>query len=185
LREKSNGSRTTRKSHPTPQGMSSEDQLRPYHAKSGSETADTLAEVLEHAAAKEVAAHKRDAPKRQPKWMLPLGINLGVFAIYLLIAPPQWVVMDPIEGPPPAEQLRSYQVAIFLQAGSVEMYRRENGRLPDRTEDIPKTSPGVEYIRVSADVYQLFADVNGEPLVYTSTEDLNEFLGDALSRLGG
>ena len=71
--------------------MSGEEEVRPYHARSGSETADTLAEVLEHAAARDEAAKAREAPKRQPKWMLPLGINLALFAVYLLIAPPACV----------------------------------------------------------------------------------------------
>jgi len=165
--------------------MSSEDKLRPYHAKSGAETADTLAEVLEHAAAKEVAAHKKDGPKKQPKWMLPLGINLGVFAIYLLIAPPSWVVMDPIEGPPPAEQMRSLRAAMFIQVGAIETYRIANGSLPATAEAANKTTPGVEYVLQSADVYQLVAQVGTETLTYTSTEDPNVWVGDALSRIGG
>jgi hypothetical protein len=38
--------------------------------------------------------------KAQPKWALPLGINRGVFAVYLLIAPPTWVVMKPLVAAP-------------------------------------------------------------------------------------
>lgn len=163
--------------------MSSEDKLRPYHAKSGAETADTLAEVLEHAAAKEVAAHKRDGPKRQAKWMLPLGINLGVFAIYLLIAPPDWVDVNRIEGPPPAEQVRSLKGAMFFQAGAIELYRRDNGSLPAQAEDAAKTTPGVRYIRLSDDVFQLVGQVGTETVSYTSTEDATVWVGDALSRI--
>lgn len=165
--------------------MSSESKPRPYHAKSGSETADTLAEVLEHAAARDVAAHKKDPPKRQARWMLPLGINLGVFAVYLLIAPPAWVVMDPIEGPPPAEQMRSLRASMFLQAGAIDNYRIQNGRLPATAEDAGKTTPGVDYVLQGGDVYQLVGQVGDETLTYTSTEDPIEFLGDALSRIGG
>lgn len=165
--------------------MSSEHKPRPYHAKSGSETADTLAEVLEHAAARDVAAQKKVAPKKQARWMLPLGINLGVFAVYLLIAPPAWVIMDPIEGPPPAEQMRSLRASMFIQAGAIDTYRIQNGRLPATAEDAGKTTPGVDYIPQGGDVYQLVGQVGDETLTYTSTEDPIEFLGDALSRIGG
>ena len=165
--------------------MSSENKPSPFHAKSGAETADTLAEVLEHAAARDVAAHKKDAPKKQAKWMLPLGINLGVFAVYLLIAPPSWVVMDPIEGPPPAEQMRSLRASMFLQAGAIDTYLIQNGSLPATAEDAGKTTPGVDYVRQGGDVYQLVGTVGDEILTYTSTENPIEFLGDALSRIGG
>ena len=165
--------------------MNSEDKPRPYHAKSGAETADTLAEVLEHAAARDVAAHKRGAPKTQPKWMLPLGINLGVFAIYLLIAPPAWVVMDPIEGPPPAEQLRSLKGSMYFQINAIDNYAIVNGRLPATLDEAGSVTPGVEYVRQSGDLYQLIGHAGDETLIYSSTEDPIAFVGDALSRLGG
>lgn len=68
---------------PTSPEMSSEGQLRPYQAKtaSGQEAADALSADLEHAAARDVAQRKKADQKKQPKWMLPLGINLCVFAV--------------------------------------------------------------------------------------------------------
>jgi len=165
--------------------MSSDDQIRPYHATTGSETADSLAEVLEHAAAREEAAHKRTGPKKSPKWMLPLGINLGVFAVYLLIAPPDWVVMDPLEGPPPAEQSRSMRVAMYFQSQRIEAYRLENGRLPDALADAGTPVPGVEYNKRGADRYELVADAGGEVLLYDSSAPAAEFEEAVANRLGG
>lgn len=165
--------------------MSSENKPSPYHAKSGSETADTLAEVLEHAAAKDVAAQKREGPKKQPKWMLPLGINLGVFAVYLLIAPPAWVVVDPIEGPPPAEQVTSLRLSMFFQIGAIDKFHMDNGRLPATLEEAGSVTPGAQYIRLSDDLYQLVGRVGDQTLTYNSTESSHDFVGDALNRLGG
>ena len=165
--------------------MTPEDQVRPYHAKSGSETADTLADVLEHAAAREEAAKMREPPKRQPRWMLPLGINLAVFAVYLLIAPPAWVVMDPIEGPPLVEQEQSLRLAMYMQIKRIESYRIENGRLPEVLSDAGSPTQGVEYRRQGVDRYQLVANVGPTVVLYDSTESANEFVGDAVNRLRG
>jgi hypothetical protein len=166
--------------------MSSEDKVSPYHARSGSETADTLADVLEHAAAREQAAHKRAAPKKQPKWMLPLGINLGVFAVYLLIAPPAWVIVDPIEGPPVAAQTESLRLGMYMQIQRIDAYRLANGRLPDVLEDAGSVVvSGAEYRRMGVDQYQLVASVGDSVVIYDSTESANDFVGDAANRLRG
>ncbi len=165
--------------------MSSEDEVRPYHATSGSKTADTLAEVLEHAAAREEAAHKRLAQKKQAKWVLPLGVNLGVFAVYLLIAPPDWVVMDPIEGPPVAEQEEGLRMAMYLQTQRIETYRIANGSLPEALSDAGSTVVGVDYRRQGQDSYQLVADVGETVLIYDSTESALDFARGADSRMRG
>lgn len=171
---------------PTPQGMSSEDEVRPYHAASGSQTADTLAEVLEHAAAREEAAHKRMAQKKQAKWVLPLGVNLGVFAVYLLIAPPAWVVMDPISAPPTAEQEEMLRNGMWTVATRIENYRLENGRLPPGLSDVNVQPGGLEYRIQGRGLYELIGSIGETPMVYSSTQDLGEWVGIGLaSRMGG
>ena len=55
-------------------------------------------------------------PKKQPKWMLPLGINLGVSAVCLLIAPPAWIIVIPLESLPLEEQTEDMCLAVYLQA---------------------------------------------------------------------
>jgi len=168
--------------------MSSEDQVRPFHAKEGSsgqETADAVAAVLKHAAERDAAAHERKRQKNQPKWMLPLGINLAVFAIYLLIAPPAWVTIHPIEGPPPAEQELSLRTAMFLQAQRIEAYRLRHGSLPDSLADAGSPMPGVTYDRIGLDSYQLFGTNGSATLEYDSSQSLAAFVGTAADRLAG
>lgn len=159
--------------------MSDKDQVRPYHAKdvgSGRETADTLAEVLKHAAAREEASRKKKKPQSQPKWMLPLGINLGVLAVYLLIAPPSWVVLNPIEPPPPEQQLVGLRTAMYFTASRIEAYRLENGRLPERLEDTGANgSDGLEYFLRGTGNYQLVGSVGTETVVYDSSQSLADW----------
>ena len=169
--------------------MSSEDKLRPYHAKgkaSGQEAADAVAAVLAHAAERDVAQHTRMEPKKQAKWMLPLGINLGVFAVYLLIAPPAWVVVNPLEAAPIAEQVDDMRLAMFMQAMRVDAYAQQNGRLPNVLQDAGSAVSGVEYVVLDSGRYYLTASIGDEVLLYDSSESAQEWVGaDAGNRLLG
>lgn len=169
--------------------MSSEDSVRPYHAKpeaKGQEAADAVAAVMKHAADREQAAKRKKPPKKQAKWMLPLGINLAVFAVYLLIAPPAWVTIDPIQGPDLAAQEQSLRVAMFLQAQQIEAYRVENGELPRTLADLSRdpVSERVEYVP-RGNSFQLVATLGESALVYDSTADNSEFEASVRERLAG
>ncbi len=167
--------------------MNSEDPVRPFHAKpegSGQEAADAVAAVLKHAAEHDKAAREKPKAKKQPKWMLPLGVNLAVFAVYLLIAPPEWVTVHPIEGPPPQQQEQSLRLAMYLQAQRIEDYRLRHDALPERLEDAGSAVPGVQYHRQGR-TYQLVGTSGEAALVYDSSESLADFVGTAVNRLAG
>ena len=168
--------------------MSSEDQVRPYHAKDeahGQEAAEAVAAVLKHAADKDKAAHAKPTPRKQPKWMLPLGINLAVLAVYLLIAPPAWVVMNPIQPPDLAVQTSDLKKAIWFQAQRIEAYRLQHGQLPAQLADAGSPTPGVEYVK-EGDRFRLVGMVGGVPVVWDSSSSNDEIQAlVAGSRLGG
>ncbi len=168
--------------------MSAEDQVRPYHAKrdaTGQEAADAVAAVIKHAHDKDSAAKTRTAPKKQPRWMLPLGINLGVFAVYLLIAPPAWVTVSPIEGPPLAKQEQDIRTAMYMQAQRIDAYVLSSGSLPATIEEMG-TSPyeGVDYIPRGR-TYQLVATVGEVTVLYDSAEPDASFQQAALVAMTG
>lgn len=169
--------------------MSSEDKVRPYHAKDeahGQEAADAVAAVLRHAAEREEIAQQKPTPKKQPKWMLPVGIQLAVLAVYLLISPPGWVVVHPIEAPDPAVSEQSLRLAMYMQSQRIEAYRLNNGRLPASLDEIgASVSPGVEYQLQGTNEYRLVGTNGPAALIYDSTESPAEFLGDAAAKLSG
>ena len=172
--------------------MSSEDQVRPFHAKDearGQEAAEAVAAVLKHAAEKDHSAQAKPRRKAQPKWLLPVGLQLGVLAVYLLIAPPAWVVVNPIEGPPPVAVANDLRKAMYLYSQQIEQYRIDNGRVPADLAELGRTAPeGVEYVRSGTDAYQLIAFVGEESLVWDSTGPNTEFaeaFAGAVGRLGG
>lgn len=163
--------------------MTSEDQIGPYHAKDparGQEAADAVAAVLKHAAEHEERARKKPPPKKQSKWMLPLGIQLAVIAIYLLISPPGWITVHPIKGPDPAMQEQGLRMAIYIQSQQIEAYRIKNGRLPTSLAELGgSVQPGVEYQLQGTGQYQLVGTNGKAALIYSSTESAQRFLGTA------
>lgn len=167
--------------------MSSEDQVRPYHAKDearGQEAAEAVAAVLKHAAEKDRVAHTKPARKKQPKWLLPLGINLGVLAVYLLIAPPPWVVVNPIKGPDMAVQTDMMAAALYMQAQAIDAYRIQNGRLPATLAESGRVTEGIDYLP-QGDQFQLVAMVGGTPVIWDSTRSNADIEAAASRRFGG
>lgn len=165
--------------------MSSEDQVRPFHAKGearGQETADAVAAVLKHAQEREKAVKDSERRRKQPRWMLPLGIQLSVLAAYLLIAPPAFVTLDPIPPPDPATQVEQLRVAMWMQIQRVESYRIQHGVLPEKLSDAGSAVPSVEYRREGS-TYQLIGTTGAGALTYHSTESAADFVGPAADRL--
>ena len=172
--------------------MSSDDPVRPYHAEpraSGQEAADVLAAALKHAQERDRAVASRPAPKKQPRWMLPLGINLAVFAVYLLIAPPAWVTVSPIEAPGVVKRTQDMRAAMYMQAQRIEGYRQANdGVLPPSIEALGSTPyQGVDYV-LRGDHFQLVAVIGDETVVYDSSSPDPSFASSverALAASGG
>lgn len=172
-------------------GMSENDEVKPFHAKDvakGQEAADAVAAVLKHAQERDEAAKQKAGPKKQPKWLLPLGVNLGVFAAYLLIFSPDWVVINPIAPPPVEQQLESTRFGIYMQAQKIESFREQNGRLP-RDAAEAGLAPGLDYT-VQGNDYVIYAEVGEEPVSYNSAQQSLEEWGQANAaglsqRIGG
>lgn len=173
--------------------MSENDEVKPFHAKdvaSGQEAADAVAAVLKHAHEREEAAKQKSVPKGQPKWMLPLGLNLGVFAAYLLIWSPDWVIINRIQPPPAEAQVQNTRLGVYTIANRIEAYMAQNGRLPSSLlEALGRETPGVEYT-VQGSNYVLYTEVGDQPISFNSAVQSLEDWGEAnaaefSTRIGG
>ena len=167
--------------------MSEKEHVRPYHAKDaapGKEAADVVAEVLKHAQAREEAAKKKEAPKGPPRWMLPLSVNLGVLALYFLIAQPDFLVVNPIEDRRPVEaRVEMTRRAMYFEGISrIEQFRLQNGRLPATLEEANAgalASQGVDYSIRGDSAYILITTVDSETILFdSSSQSAQDFVGD-------
>jgi hypothetical protein len=173
--------------------MSSDDQLRPFHAKDearGQEAADAVAAVLKHAKERDDAANEKTAPKPQPKWLLPLGINLAAFAVYLLAWGPDWVVINPIQPPPVEVQLRNQRAGVLMAANKIESFRAMQDRLPSSLDEAGISGSGLEYSLSGQNNYSLVLLVGDEAISFNSATDSlatwgEQNAGDLSERLGG
>jgi hypothetical protein len=152
--------------------MSENDDIKPFHARdvtSGQEAADAVAAVLKHAQERDAAAKTKAPGKKQPKWLLPLGVNLGVFAAYLLVWQPPWVVINRIAPPPTEERIELTSNAMYMALNRIEGYRISNGRLPATLAEAGVTQEGLEYTLQGPLNYVLVAEVGEELLQFNSS----------------
>lgn len=173
--------------------MSEQDQVKPYHAKDaapGQEAADVVAEVLRHAKERETAAHKKPKPKGPPKWTLPLTVNLGVLAIYFLIAQPDFLVVNPnVDRRPLAERVEQTRTAMYFEGiARIETFRTERGRLPANLSEAASglAGQGIDYTVQGDSTYLLIATVETETIVFDSaTQTAQDFVGNLSNTLPG
>jgi hypothetical protein len=173
--------------------MSDKDQVKPFHAKNtapGQEAADVVAEVLQHAAEREEAAKKKTGPKAPPKWMLPLTANLGVLALYFLIAQPDFLVLNPVEDVRGAVEVDQGARGTVYAMGivPVQNFQRDNGRLPESLAEAgsPLESVGlpVSYSLRGDSAYVISVMIDGRELRFDSEVD-DPTIFQGLIEMGG
>lgn len=154
---------------------------------SGSETADLVSAVLEDAARREKARSRKSEPvghnrRRVAAVSLPLA---GAFSFYLWFGEPAWVtpkMPDPVTAERAEAGLR---VAMFFQARKIEDFRLRTGRLPSALEELGGTAPPeMTYERLDARTYRLVGQSRGVTLTFNSADAIQQFVGDAMDRLG-
>lgn len=169
------------------------DEIKPFHARdvaTGQEAAEVVAAVLKHAQERDAAARKKTAPKPQPIWMLPLGLTLAVLAAFLLIAPPSWVVVNPIAAQPPEEQLQTLENAIWVRLNMIETYRFRTGALPRTLAEAGDDSGALDYT-VAGQSYTLCGSAGERAVCFNSAAEsprdwaAREVGGDISRRVGG
>lgn len=172
--------------------MTDQDPVKPYHAKDsapGQEAADVVAEVLKHAEEREKAAQEKSTPRGPPKWMLPLTVNLGVLALYFLIAQPDFLIVNPVEDPRVAEEVVAATRSAMYFDGIVRIqnFTGTAGRLPESLDELGTTlgQQDVAYTVLGDSAYTLSATIGDEIIVFDSRyDDPAEFLGPSF-RLPG
>lgn len=136
------------------------------------------AELAAHAAAAAPESQKRRSRRVSVLlFLLPLLVVLTVWNLARASRPP--VVFSP------EEEAASVRFSIYLIAKGLDAYRRTEGRLPRRLEEVGLDVDGISYV-VSDSAYVLTGVVGDDSIVYRSPDDLSRF-GAALRvlRAGG
>jgi hypothetical protein len=121
--------------------------------------------------------------------MLPLGLNLGVLAIYLLIAPPAWVVVNPIPAAPEEDVVEGLQAGMWMVTTRIESYRVREGRLPVTLTEAgvnPDQAGEIDYTPRGDSTYVLIAFLGEMPITFDSArQSASELAGNLSRRIGG
>lgn len=174
--------------------MTENDDVKPYRARevsTGQEAADAVRAVMQHAEERDKAAKKKSGPGKQPKWLIPVGLNLGVLAAYLLFASPDWVQLNPILAPPVEQQVEFVGNSMWDVINAIEVYRQAEGGLPASLDlmDVAEASR-YTYVR-SGGEYVLIALVGERQIRYDTSQwesphDWSQSVGLTMTtRIGG
>ena len=138
-------------------------------------------EVLEHQAEQERQGRELEEREREqkpssrvPYWLV--GV-LVLITAWLWLAPPSFLEAEPPPPPPVAEEEASLRFAMYLQAQRIRAFVEEEGRLPQTLEEAGPPLPGMTYVRLSEQLYQLTGATDRVRLTYRSDLPLDEFVG--------
>ena len=143
--------------------------------------ADALADVMKEQSEKAQLRGERGPGGRRTTssgtWVA--FVILSVFAGYLWVGSPSWLLPTPPDPISPALGEAGLRMEVFHQALLVEEFRDQEGRLPNSLSEAGDPFSEVEYFRENGQSYRLaFAGAEGR-VEYTSTDSLELFLGDA------
>jgi hypothetical protein len=152
----------------------------------GAETADLVSEVLKDAAHREEVRSRKAPLARNRQKVAVVSLPLaGAFSFYLWFGQPAWVtptMPDPVSNEAAEAGLR---VGMYFQAQKIENFRQQSGRLPEALDELGGSPPPeMTYQRIDARTYRLVGESRGVTLTFNSEEAIQQFVGDAMSRLG-
>lgn len=150
--------------------------LKPEH-----ERALLLRDVMEHSVRVEAdSARPYEVPRSRAKAivLLVLCVPLLGFSAYSWIARPEFI-WGPRESGlmTPARSEANLRFAIYLEAQRVEMYRDSAGTYPTSLAAVGGDT-SLRYVLLSDSVYRISSG-GAAPIVLTSTDDFDAFLGDS------
>ena len=139
-----------------------------------------VSEIMEEA--RKNAAEANPQPSRRiPSWV-SAGIVFAMCA-WVWIAPPAWLVPQPVGAPSREYREARVRIALALHAQRIEAYRASHGRLPQTKEDVGIVSDQVAYDRADSLSYELIGRVDGQPVSYKSSQPRDRYLAEAMTAL--
>lgn len=108
-----------------------------------------------------------------------------VFAMcaWAWIAPPAWLVPRPVAAPSREYREASARVALALHAQRIEAYRASHGRLPRSKQEVGIPSDQISYDRTDSLNFELASRVDGQPVIYKSSQPRDRYLAEAMTAL--
>ena len=134
----------------------------------------------------EEARKNAEQPASPKPRRIPSYVSAGaVFALcaWAWIAPPAWLVPQPIAAPSRQYRDASARVALALHAQRIDAYRASHGRLPRSKQEVGIASDQIIYEPTDSLNFELTSRVDGEAVTYRSTQPRDRYLAEAMMAL--
>ena len=134
----------------------------------------------------EEARRNAEEPAPSKSRVIPSYVAAGlVFALcaWAWVAPPAWLVPQPVAAPSRDYREASTRVALALHAQRVEAFRASHGYLPRSKQEVGIASDQIVYQANDSLTFQLSAIVDGETVTYKSTQQHDRYLAEAMTAL--
>lgn len=147
----------------------------------GQERAAALVAVLRAQAEKEEAAKEAESALKGRTRRGNVSLAVSAFmAAWVWVFPPDAIRIQHAPEPTLEEEDASLRRTMFFQHTAIEQYRIENGHIPEGLADAGPAFGGMEYIPLTQREYRLRGRSDRVTLSYSSTESMEEFVGDDL-----
>ncbi len=156
------------------------DNSDPKRWPSSSEYKDALSGVLEDQARRTELRSGKGPSSGRPRLHPAIAPVLALVAVWLWVFPPA-VLVPVVPSLPPADAEAGLRMEMFVQFTNVHRYLSEFGRLPTDLQEVGDSPEGVEYERLSGDIFQLSGETGNLRIEYRSTEPVESLLADAMA----
>jgi hypothetical protein len=154
------------------------------------ERAMALRDVMSHAVEADKESRKSSGPPKESGgsrvFMLVLSIGLAAFTVFAYSTRPEFIFGANPNNVTEVRRDANVRFTLYLLSRRVESYKKQQQKYPDDLLSVTKTPPkGVEYARLSNDVFELRAKDGANLLVFRSDEPADKFLGQVPKTLQG
>ncbi len=159
-------------------------ESKPPNWPESSEYGDALSDILkDQVRRKELrnAAAPRSGRVRLHPFIPPV---LALVSIWLWAFPPA-ALLPVTPSIPPATQEAGLRMEMFMQFINIQRYAAENGHLPGNLEEVGDGPDEVLYTLETGNTFRLTGKVGEITVDFTSTESVEDLLGDAIAIVSG
>lgn len=134
----------------------------------------------------EEARKNAEKPAPSTPFRIPSYVSAGIviaLCAWAWIAPPAWLVPQPIAAPSREYRDASARVALALHAQRIDAYRASHGHLPRSKQDAGITTDQIIYEPTDSLNFELSSRVDGEAVTYRSSQPRDRYLAEAMMAL--
>lgn len=129
----------------------------------------------------------RPKEDRRNRVLVPVLLVLAVLTAWVWLAPPAFLLPEPLPEPSEAEVLAGLRLDVYGASVQLLRHREQNGGFPASLADVATDVPAredLQYERLSDDRFVLTASRGGASVTYDSSEPLGALLEPVRREVG-